>query len=60
ADLLSCHANNNAQPPAFDDLVLLATLSPLTHQTSTSVFEGWIKSRQTTPKSVQNLFIRHD
>ncbi|MDO3521757.1 hypothetical protein, partial [Ralstonia pseudosolanacearum] len=23
ADLLSCHANNNAQPPAFDDLVLL-------------------------------------
>ncbi|WP_231688264.1 hypothetical protein, partial [Ralstonia pseudosolanacearum] len=26
ADLLSCHANNNAQPPAFDDLVLLATL----------------------------------
>ncbi|MEQ6352891.1 hypothetical protein ABRY59_25010, partial [Ralstonia pseudosolanacearum] len=27
ADLLSCHANNNAQPPAFDDLVLLATLS---------------------------------
>ncbi|MGA3994590.1 hypothetical protein ACI2VK_25955, partial [Ralstonia nicotianae] len=27
ADLLSCHANNNAQPPAFDDLVLLAALS---------------------------------
>ncbi|MGD7103713.1 hypothetical protein, partial [Ralstonia pseudosolanacearum] len=27
ADLLSCHANNNAQPPAFDDLVLLATLN---------------------------------
>ncbi|MGA4136448.1 hypothetical protein ACI2SX_11095, partial [Ralstonia nicotianae] len=26
ADLLSCHANNNAQPPAFDDLVLLAAL----------------------------------
>ncbi|MET2525257.1 hypothetical protein ABXT34_18400, partial [Ralstonia sp. SM1884_UCD616_TZ26] len=26
-DLLSCHANNNAQPPAFDDLVLLAALS---------------------------------
>ncbi|MHA6844034.1 IS3 family transposase, partial [Ralstonia pseudosolanacearum] len=28
ADLLSCHANNNAQPPAFDDLVLLAALRP--------------------------------
>ncbi|WP_247317572.1 hypothetical protein, partial [Ralstonia pseudosolanacearum] len=27
ADLLSCHANNNAQPPAFDDLVLLAALN---------------------------------
>ncbi|MGA4104491.1 hypothetical protein ACI2S5_26645, partial [Ralstonia nicotianae] len=27
ADLLSCHANNNAQPPALDDLVLLAALS---------------------------------